>query len=261
VRRRLLRLYPASWRARYADEFELILEDRPLGPFDVADIVLGALDAHLHLRGLGAASQHGKGFAMSLRIGGWAAIVGGPLWFLGLAGASADTIDGPGPWSGVMVAGTAALLVALIGLTAFQARRYPRLIWVAFALPALGIVLSAIGGVAMAVVGDRPFLGDLSPWYVWMSGTITMFVGSGLFAIATWRTRTLSRRAAGLLAISSVAVFAAVPPMTGLFASPDLVIGALFLIAMAAFVGGWIALGTSALRIDRSIPSTFQGAI
>ena len=65
----LLRLYPARWRARYGDEFAAVLEERPLGPFDVADVLLGALDAHLHLRGLGAASQHAKGFAMSLRIG------------------------------------------------------------------------------------------------------------------------------------------------------------------------------------------------
>src|SRR3972149_263884 len=81
----LLRLYPARWRARYGDEFAAVLEDRPLGPFDVADVLLGALDAHLHLRGLGAASEHRKGFAMSLRIGGYAAIVGGILWLLVLA--------------------------------------------------------------------------------------------------------------------------------------------------------------------------------
>jgi len=41
----LVRLYPARWRARYGDEFELVLGDRPLGPFDVADVLLGALDA------------------------------------------------------------------------------------------------------------------------------------------------------------------------------------------------------------------------
>ena len=73
----LLRLYPARWRARYGDEFELILMDRPLRPFDVADTLLGALDAHLHLRGLGGASQHGSGFAMTPHIGGDAAF-GGP---------------------------------------------------------------------------------------------------------------------------------------------------------------------------------------
>ena len=50
----LLRCYPARWRARYGDEFAAVLDERPLGPFDVADVLLGALDAHLHLRGLGA---------------------------------------------------------------------------------------------------------------------------------------------------------------------------------------------------------------
>ena len=84
----LVRAYPARWRARYGDEFLAVLEARPLGPFDVADVLLGALDAHLHLRGLGAASEHGKGFAMTLRLGGYAAIVGGSLFFIGLAAAS-----------------------------------------------------------------------------------------------------------------------------------------------------------------------------
>ena len=64
MRSLLIRFYPAAWQARYGDEFAAILEDRPLGPFDVADVLLGALDAQLHLRGLGAASQHQKGFAM-----------------------------------------------------------------------------------------------------------------------------------------------------------------------------------------------------
>ena len=82
----LIRCYPTRWRDRYGDEFAAVLEERTLGPFDVADILLGALDAHLHLRGLGAASEHRKGFAMTLRIGGYAAILGGLLWLFVLAG-------------------------------------------------------------------------------------------------------------------------------------------------------------------------------
>ena len=82
----LIRLYPARWRERYGDELAAILDDRPVGPFDAADLLLGALDAHLHLRGLGAASEHRKGFAMSLRIGGVAAVVGGLVWLFVLAG-------------------------------------------------------------------------------------------------------------------------------------------------------------------------------
>jgi hypothetical protein len=256
----LLRLYPARWRARYGDEFAALLEERPIGPFDVADVLLGALDAHLHLRGLGAASEHRKGFAMSLRIGGYAAIVGGPLWILGLAGASADQTDGDGPWIALMSCGTAALLLALIGLSSFQARRYPRLTWAAFVLPAAGTVVSAVGAIAMAAIGDRPFVGELSPWYVWMFGTIAMFVGSGLFAIVTWRTQALSRRGAGILAIASVAVLVAVPVMAGVVPIPDVLVTALGLVAMAGFVGGWIALGVSALRVTGRASISLEGA-
>ncbi len=43
----VLRLYPSDWRARYGDEFAALLEDYPLTPFALFDILLGALDAHL----------------------------------------------------------------------------------------------------------------------------------------------------------------------------------------------------------------------
>src|SRR4051812_22814027 len=80
----LVRCYPAAWRRRYGDEVEWVLAQRPIGPFDAADILLGALDAHLHLRGLGAASEHRKGFSMSLRLGGAAAVAGGLAWAVGM---------------------------------------------------------------------------------------------------------------------------------------------------------------------------------
>jgi hypothetical protein len=71
--RLLMRLYPASWRERYGAEFEGLLEERPLGPFDVADVLLAALDAHLYFhRPIGGADE-GKGFSMSIRVGGYAA--------------------------------------------------------------------------------------------------------------------------------------------------------------------------------------------
>src|SRR5512147_597778 len=132
----LLRLYPARWRARYGDEFAVVLADRPLGPFDVADVLLGALDAHLHLRGLGAASAHGRGFTMTLRIGGYAAILGGLLWFIALAGNAINDGRDPGfAWLGpVLLGAVVTTLVALVGLSAFQARRYPVLIWASFAV-------------------------------------------------------------------------------------------------------------------------------
>jgi hypothetical protein len=256
----LLRLYPARWRARYGDEFAALLEERPLGPFDVADILLGALDAHLHLRGLGAASQHAKGFAMSLRIGGYAAILGGILWFVGLVVAS-TLGEGGGAFMLAFAAGSAALLVALAGLSSFQARRYPRLVWAAFVVPAVGAVASVVGVFGMVVAGDGRFIADWSGWAVWAFGTVALIVGSALFAIATWRAHTLSRIAAGVLAAASLVV---IPVAFGIdivgTVLPAAVEPLVIVAGALAFAGGWVALGVSALRVDGFRPATVGGA-
>ncbi len=242
----LLRLYPSRWRARYGDEFAALLEERPLGPFDVADVLLGALDAHRHLRGLGAASLHAKGFAMSLRIGGYAAIAGGFTWLIAMVG-SAVLPDASSVLVWFVLAGTLALLVALVGLSAYQARSHPALTWAAFLVPAVGAMISVLGLVAGAFLGDQPFVAGLSPWYVWMIGTITLLLGSGLFALATWRSRSLARPAALLLAIGAVAIVPALGGISGAMAPEPL--GALITLAcFGAFSAGWIGLGLSALR-------------
>ncbi|TNJ67380.1 hypothetical protein FE784_05335 [Paenibacillus hemerocallicola] len=47
----LLRLYPASWRSRYEEEFLAMLgEYRSLRLSDVFDVMLGAVDAHIQCR-------------------------------------------------------------------------------------------------------------------------------------------------------------------------------------------------------------------
>ena len=61
MRTLLIRCYPAAWRERYGDEFEAVLEERPLGPFDVADVLLGALDARLRMRNRRAGLDRTKG--------------------------------------------------------------------------------------------------------------------------------------------------------------------------------------------------------
>jgi hypothetical protein len=45
----LTRLYPKSWRERYEQEFDALLEQCLHSPLDVLDILFGALDAHLLL--------------------------------------------------------------------------------------------------------------------------------------------------------------------------------------------------------------------
>lgn len=46
--RMMVRLYPATWRARYGDEFEQLLLDNPPSLADRLDLARGAMDARLH---------------------------------------------------------------------------------------------------------------------------------------------------------------------------------------------------------------------
>ncbi len=43
----LVQLYPGRWRRRYGDEFRALLDDEPLSPALVMDVLTGALGAHL----------------------------------------------------------------------------------------------------------------------------------------------------------------------------------------------------------------------
>ena len=245
MRSLLIQLYPARWRARYRDEFEAILDERPLGPFDVADIILGALDAQLRLRGRGSDIAQGRGFSMSLRIGGLAAVLGAALWPVGFFSTAGNRGD-IGPIDPVvarllLITGSLALLVALAGLSAFQARTHPQLAWAAFALPAVGTIASMVGVIGFELSEDY--------FLVWALGTLTFFVGSTLFAIATYRTAALSRGAAVLLAVGSVlTIFGA---SGGGNPSPVLMAAAL-----SCFGLGWFALGVQAIRMDRPATET-----
>ena len=234
----LIRLYPARWRARYGEEFAAILDERPLGPFDLADILMGAFDAQLRFRSMGSDVQHGKGFSMSLRIGGFASIIGGALLAVSIVlgmglGADVDPVV-PGI---LLVTGSATLLVALAGLSAFQARAHPVLSWGAFTVTAVGMLVGATGIVGMQLFDD-------GFWTVFVLGLFGALAGSTIFAIATYRTATLSRGAAALLGAGSVlSIFAGLGGST-LGPAP-------LVVTSIGFAIGWFALGVHAIRIDR----------
>ena len=179
---------------------------------------------------------------MSLRIGGAAAIVGGILFAAGLAWASA-TPDSPDPGMPVLVLGIASLLVALAGLSAFQARQHPVLVWTAFAVPAVGSVAALAGMVLMNGEGEVG-------WIMWALGLLAMVIGSFLFGLVTYRTRALPRPAAALLAIGS---FGAVVAGLGLSVAggPTEIVSAA---SIFAFAGGWVGLGLAAMRAGPSSP-------
>ncbi len=237
----LIRLYPARWRARYGEEFAAVLDERPLGPFDVVDILLGAVDAQLRLRG-GVTRTHGEGVSMSLRIGGIAAIVGPLLWVVALTLSNGLLIEvDPALPTALLFAGIIALLVALAGLSAFQARAHPRLVWASFAIPTAGVIVCVAGIVGTSLFGDRPIVAGLSSWYLFFFGMVTAFVGSGLFAVATWRTGVLSRPAALLLGIGSV-----LPLVSIVIPNIEFMIVA----GIGLYVLGWSGLGIQAIRLD-----------
>jgi hypothetical protein len=243
----LIALYPAHWRRRYGEEFRAVLEMRPLGPFDVADVVLGALDARLTRSRRGEATGHDGGHNVMLRIGGFGAIVGGVLWFSGMAALSADD-TAPALWGAVAILGNLALLVALAGLSAFQAHRHPRLAWAAFAIPAFGTIASVVGLAGMLIpMGIFAGGSTIDPWSIWFIGLLATLVGSVLFAIATVRARVLSRRAAislGGFAAISIAIGLGLAGPSGDGSSDELATA----VAIGAFAASWVALGVSALR-------------
>jgi hypothetical protein len=230
----LIRLYPAAWRARYGDEFAALLEERPLGPLDVADILLGAFDAQLRLRGRDTGIARGKGFLMSLRIGGIAAVVGALLWAIAGVVNSGVIVDvGATLPSILLVAGMPASLVALAGLSAFQARTEPKLAWVAFLVPAAGTVACLVGLIGAFVAYDELF------WLMFALGTAIAIGGSVLFAAVTYRIGTISRAGSALLGLGAILVVPTIanPGMQGLAG-----------VALAAIALGWFALGVQAIR-------------
>ena len=224
-----------------------MLESRPLGPFDVADVLLGALDARFTRFRLLESSQPRGGHSMVLRIGGYGAVAGGILWFVGLLGASSLDSAAGAPFLMVAMVGLVGLLLAFIGLSAFQGRRTPRLVWAALTIPALGSGVALVGMVGMVTrPSDVAFLGSLDPWQVWFLGMLGTFAGSILFAIATIRAAVLSRSSAITLAISASAVLLVSAGFTG--GVDDRVASTVVATSMAAFSGSWVLLGLSALR-------------
>jgi hypothetical protein len=244
----LLALYPARWRRRYGEEFRAMLESRPLGPFDVADVLLGALDARSTRFRLLQGSESRGGQNMVLRMGGYGAVSGGVLWFVGLAASGIGGTSNP-IWMWVGGLGTFGLLVAVTGLSAFQAHRHPRLAWAAFAIPAIGSAASVIGLVRLAMgPGDDPIIvGSIGAWSVWIVGLLATLVGSIVFAVATLRADVLSRHAARALAISSAAVLVLAFGTWGID-TETFVAQALLFVCLGSFAASWIALGVSALR-------------
>ena len=178
---------------------------------------------------------------MSLRVGGIAAILGAVLWAvaglisIGVAGNVDDGVP-----VAMLMTGILLLLVAVAGLSAFQARTHPGAIWVAFAVTAIGALAFFGGYVGSILMGEDGF------WGLWFIGLLTVMLGSGLFAAVTYRTRVLSRAGAALIGTGLVVILSEIV----------VPISALLPLGMACFAIGWAALGVQAIRLDRPATMT-----
>ena len=247
---RLVRLYPAAWQQRYGEELSRILEDRPPSPFDVADLLFGAVDAHLHLRGLGNHSEHRKGIPMSLSIAGFASIVSGGLWAVFFVYAS--TLYGgnaePGlVWLPFLFVALLTLIVALAGLSGQPFRVSAGARWAAALFPASGVAFAVLG-LAIAVI-SRDLTFDYNEF-----GAAFLIVGIQLAILGSMGFALVSATLGRFAAVSALAIIAgAVPTLiafSGGAAAPWMAIGGV------AYGAGWIGLGVDAIRRDRSPMST-----
>jgi hypothetical protein len=187
---RWLRLYPGSWRARYGDEMEALLDERRPGPRERLDLVRGAADAWLHP-------------STSSRVPPIAALIGGGLWTVAAAAVLAQPT--PADWPGyiadvlgIAILGAGFLFVATLGISLRadgRGRRFGTLAvaltvvgypaWIAALVataggtldgPALAAAqtLAMLGAALVGVVLVR--LGDLAVGFLVLGGSVAMLL-------------------------------------------------------------------------------------
>lgn len=237
---RLVRLYPATWRARYEAEFVELLAARPPGPFEQLDVVRGALDAHLHPQvrhpeEVWSPSPVSKdGHRLTRRLG-FGALAGAALWIVAWVVSALGPVryDDQGAYRDGAAA--APFLLGAVGLLAGglggQLVRLPR-----------SARLARIGaGVAL------PFLliWGTQPWLLWaavpmVGGLVILALGahrSG--AWPTWTSVSVALACLVVVAIMAYGLSSAVDRMAG---------GVLFTVAATAFVPVWLGVGTTLIR-------------
>ena len=165
---RLVRLYPAAWRERYAAELLDLLAERPLTLTDRIDLVRGAIDAHIQpqLAGLPQPWTH--------RLPGLLALAAGLLWSSSFAELAfwADPEKDWGSGFGI------AFLIMIVSLPGDYLANHGRRI-------AIGI------GIAVAAL----ILGRMLPWSVGdgllnvvAAGVAWLFILGGMLTLAAIRT-------------------------------------------------------------------------
>jgi hypothetical protein len=227
-----MRLYPSAWRERYEREFEALLQERPIRWHESVDVLVGAIDAHLHPELLGATPK-----PWTHRLPGLLATSAGLIWTWFFA--RLLTL-GPGDEWGESIG-----LAVLLMLCAVPGD---------YTLPYLRRIGMTIGAIVIAMV-----VGRAAPWSATggvlnlvAGATAWLLVGAGMLSLAAIRAGIGSRgRWILLAAVGLVPAIVAVPVMGG-FGPTDRGGVAAMVVAILPYGVAWAMIG---LRM------TFRGSV
>lgn len=237
---RLVRLYPATWRARYEAEFVELLATRPPGLLERIDVVRGAVDAHVHpqihhANEVQSPSPLPEDELRLTRRLGFGALAGAALWIVAWVVSLLGPVryDDQGAYrdGGAAAPFLLGAVVLLAGGLGGQLIRLPR------------NALLARTGAGVTI----PFLllWGTQPWLVWagvpmIGGLIVLAVGAHRSrAWPTWSTVSVALACVVVVALMAIGFSIAIDRMAG---------GVLLLVAAAAFVPAWLSVGASLIR-------------
>lgn len=231
----VVRLFPAAWRRRYADELVAILELQPPSLRQLIGLLYCALDAHLDPQvsdGGEFSFMEGRP-TMRTRILAGAAVGGGLLLLFGLVITVSD-----GALILRLTIFYALVTVGLIGIHRRQAGHMPVVAWLGF--------VPALVAYSLSLAGMLAGLADLSlPGIAGMRFGVfaqqAFWVTSVLFGVVTLAIGVLPRTAALALALGAAMV------MIGVFIGPpsELAMELVARVGVIAYGGGFVWLGLS----------------
>jgi hypothetical protein len=228
---RLVRLYPATWRDRYGDEFLAMLEDRPPTGVAILDVVWGALDAHLFPQ-----APEGR-FRMFTRFAGLAALGAGLLLVLGVFNIGFGSPE----VNAARVAVIYALwFVGLVGIHVRQATAQPAMAWFGF----LAALAALIAGVAGFILSSADVLPPTGGEYGFVSG-LALWIGSVVLGATMLAIRVFPSFVGLLLTVSApIAMLGLVVARAE--SSAD-AMGIVSLAGIALYGLAWMGIGISLL--------------
>ena len=239
---RLLALYPRAWRRRYCEELLSLIAVRPPNARDQLDLVLGAIDAHLHPELVTLEPSAGRPMRDvtpdDLRIArrlGVGAMFGAIAWLAAwVIAANGPIVYDPG---GSYRDGAAALPVLLLAGVLLVGGFIGHVVL----LPAGARVARIAAFVAICCT----LLWTLGPWLMPIGAAA--LAGLTILAVAGWRAGTWPAAMAGVVVILAVAVPALL--VAGLPAGPDSGPASLAVVAAFSMTGAiWLIVGGTLVR-------------